>query len=92
MTPFTRTDTSVLGRWWWTVDRWTLAAVAMLVGFGILLTLAASPSVALRLDLDAFHFARRQLVFLPVALAAMFAVSVMIHTLVPPRRVPRPLV
>ena len=44
MTSFTRTDTSMLGRWWWTVDRWTLAAVAMLVGFGILLTLAASPS------------------------------------------------
>ena len=55
MTSFTRTDISMLGRWWWTVDRWTLAAVAMLVGFGILLTLAASPSVAVRLDLDAFQ-------------------------------------
>ena len=48
MTSFTRTDTSMLGRWWWTVDRWTLAAVAILVGFGILLTLAASPSTISR--------------------------------------------
>jgi cell division protein FtsW len=77
MTAFGRADTSVLGRWWWTIDRWTLAAVAMLVGFGILLTLAASPAVAIRLDLDAFHFARRQFVFLPLALAVMFAVSLL---------------
>jgi cell division protein FtsW len=77
MTAFTRTDTSVVGRWWWTVDRWTLAAVALLVGFGILLTLAASPPVALRLDLDAFYFARRQFIFLPLALAVMFAVSLL---------------
>ena len=25
---FARTDTSLLGRWWWTVDRWTLGAVS----------------------------------------------------------------
>ena len=77
MTAFTRADNSVIGRWWWTVDRWTLAAIAMLVGFGILLTLAASPSVAQRLDLDAFHFARRQFVYLPLALAVLFAVSLL---------------
>ena len=72
MTAFTRADTSTLGRWWWTVDRWTLAAVAMLVGFGILLTVAASPSVAVRLDLDAFYFARRHFIFLPFALHFFF--------------------
>ncbi len=77
MTAFTRADTSVLGRWWWTIDRWTLAAVAMLVGFGILMTVAASPSVAVRLDLDAFYFARRQFIFLPVALAILFGVSLL---------------
>jgi len=26
-----RADNSLLGRWWWTVDRWTLAAIAALV-------------------------------------------------------------
>ena len=77
MTSFTRTDTSILGRWWWTVDRWTVAAITILVGFGILLTLAASPSVAVRLDLDAFHFARRQFVFLPLALVVLFGVSML---------------
>ena len=75
MTSFTRTDTSMLGRWWWTVDRWTLAAVAILVGFGILLTFAATPSVALNLKYDAFHFVRRQFVFLPLALIVLLGVS-----------------
>ncbi len=28
MTNFTRADRSVVGRWWWTVDRWTLAPSA----------------------------------------------------------------
>ncbi len=32
-----RTDNSQLGRWWWTVDRWTLAALAALIAFGALL-------------------------------------------------------
>ncbi len=77
MTAFTRADTSTLGRWWWTIDRWTLAAVGMLVGFGILLTVAASPSVAVRLDLDAFYFARRHFIFLPFALAVLFGVSLL---------------
>ncbi|HLB79954.1 MAG TPA: cell division protein FtsW, partial [Dongiaceae bacterium] len=39
MTSFARTDTSVLGRWWWTVDRWTLAALAVLLSVGAVLTL-----------------------------------------------------
>ena len=41
-----RADNSILGRWWWTVDRWTLAALMVLIGFGYVLMLAASPAVA----------------------------------------------
>jgi len=44
MISFARTDTSVVGRWWWTVDRWTLLAVTLLIAIGTLLTLAASPA------------------------------------------------
>ncbi|MFQ5351432.1 MAG: cell division protein FtsW, partial [Thermoanaerobaculia bacterium] len=43
MNAFPRTDTSVLGRWWWTVDRWMLAALATLIACGAVLLLAASP-------------------------------------------------
>ncbi len=49
MIPFARTDTSLLARWWWTVDRWTLGAVVVLLALGAVLTMAASPAVAERL-------------------------------------------
>lgn len=72
-----RTDSSVIGRWLWTVDHWTLWAVAALIGFGAMLTLAASPAVADHLGLNPFYFAHRQFVILPTALALMVAVSLM---------------
>jgi len=77
MISFARTDTSVVGRWWWTVDRWTLLAVTLLIAIGTLLTLAASPAVAERLQLQSQHFVLRQAVFLPLAVAAMFVISLM---------------
>ncbi len=70
-----RTDTSVLGRWWWTVDRWTLTALILIAAIGAVLTLAASPPAAERIGLDTYHFARRQFVFLPLALVVMIGVS-----------------
>ncbi|MBL4906304.1 MAG: hypothetical protein JKX94_02550, partial [Sneathiella sp.] len=60
MTTFTRLDRSVVGRWWWTVDRWTLVAVGLLLAAGAVMVLAASPAVATRLNLDSFHFVKRQ--------------------------------
>lgn len=77
MISFARTDTSVVGRWWWTVDRWTLLAIALLIAVGTLLTLAASPAVAERLQLQSQHFVLRQAVFLPMAVAVIFIVSLM---------------
>ena len=74
---FGRTDTSVLGRWWWTVDRWTIAALFLLVGVGALLTMAASPAVAERIGAQSFHFVRRQFMFLAPSLAIMVGVSLM---------------
>ncbi len=87
---FARTDRSAVAQWWWTVDRWTLLALAMLVGFGSLLVMAASPSVAERIHaggvgtVDTLHFVKRYFAVLPLALATMFLVS-----LQPPRIVRR---
>jgi len=77
VTIFARSDTSTLGRWWWTVDRWTLAAVGVLIAFGIIMALAASPAVAERIGLDYFFFARRQLIYLPIALALLIGGSLL---------------
>jgi cell division protein FtsW len=74
---FARTDTSVIGRWWWTVDKWMLVAVTMLALIGAILTLAASPPVAVRIGYDPLYFVRRELFYLPLALVIMLAVSLM---------------
>jgi cell division protein FtsW len=74
---FARTDTSLLARWWWTVDRWTLGAVILISALGIVLTMAASPPVAERIGLEPFHFARRQAAYIPVAVAVMLATSLL---------------
>jgi cell division protein FtsW len=70
-----RDDRSLIGQWWWTVDRWALGAVLAIMAFGVLLTLAASPPAAERIGADSFLFAKRQFVFLPIALMVMLAIS-----------------
>jgi len=80
MMPFTRADTSILGQWWWTVDRWSLAAIAALMAFGALLAAASSPAVAERIGLDEFYFIKRHFMLLPVAIAMILAVSAMTPT------------
>src|SRR5262245_2803383 len=70
-----RVDKSPVANWWWTVDRWFLAAFLSLMGLGIVLSFAASPAVAERIGLDSFHFATRQIVFTLPALFVMLFVS-----------------
>lgn len=77
MISFARTDTSVMSRWWWTIDRWTVAAIGLLIVFGVMLTMAASPPVADRLGYDSFHFVRRQLIYLPLAITMLIGVSLL---------------
>jgi cell division protein FtsW len=72
-----RAERTPLSEWWWTVDRPLLFAVASLMLGGIVLSLAASPGVAERLNLDLFHFVNRQVLFLIPAAAVMFGVSLL---------------
>ncbi len=67
MPTLSRADNSLLGRWWWTVDRWTLAAVGTLIGFGYVMMLAASPAVAERIGAPRDVFIFKQLGFLAIA-------------------------
>jgi cell division protein FtsW len=77
MIGFARTDRSALGQWWWTVDRWTLAAVIALMFIGAILVLAASPAVATRIGLDSFYLVRHHYMMLPLAAFTLIAVSVL---------------
>lgn len=77
MVTLDRADSSVIGRWWWTVDRWMLLLLGVIMGIGIILILAASPAVAQRINLGEFHFVERHLMMLVPAVGLMFLVSLM---------------
>ena len=72
---FARIDQSPVARWWWTVDRWTLAVLCILMSFGVVMCLAASPAVAERIGYDGGHFIRRYLALVPFTVALMWFVS-----------------
>lgn len=70
-----RVDRGPVANWWWTIDRYFLAACLALMGLGVLLSFAASPAVAQRIGLDSFHFVERQIFFMIPAVAVMIGVS-----------------
>ncbi|MGH6934734.1 MAG: FtsW/RodA/SpoVE family cell cycle protein, partial [Methylocella sp.] len=70
-----RAERSALANWWWTIDRWILAAVGALMVLGLVLTMAGSPPVAERLGLSTFHFVHRQVLFLIPTVAILVATS-----------------
>jgi cell division protein FtsW len=76
-----RTDSTVIGRWWWTVDRWMLVAIALLMALGVILITTASPAVVLRIrnsdNVSEFYFVQRHLMMLVPAIAVMFLVSLL---------------
>ena len=77
-----RTVRTPFGDWWLTIDRAALAALLGLMLGGIILSLAASPPVAARLNLDAFHFVNRHVLFLAPTVVVLLATSFL-----PPREI-----
>src|SRR5271156_6053547 len=72
-----RTNTTLFGRWWWTVDRLNLFALLLLIAIGSILVTAGSPPVAKRLDLPEFYFVHRHQVFLLAGLVVMLIMSML---------------
>ena len=77
MAALSRADNSVLGRWWWSVDRWTLGAIGMLILLGFIMMQAASPAVAERIGTSRDLFVLKQVVFLFAAGGVTIAVSLL---------------
>ncbi|GBE42082.1 lipid II flippase FtsW [bacterium BMS3Bbin10] len=73
----TRSDRSLLSDWWFTVDRAMLFAVLLLLIGGLVLSLAASPSVATRLGLDPFHFFKRHALLIAPAFLVIVGASLL---------------
>jgi cell division protein FtsW len=72
-----RAERSLLVDWWFTVDRVLLASILVIVGAGLLLSLAASPSIALKRGLPTFHFVQRHFVFAAASIVVLLTVSLL---------------
>ena len=70
-----RTDTSIVGSWWWTVDRMSLVVFILLMVAGLILVIAASPTIAVSHKLDSYHFVQRQIIFLIPAVIILLSIS-----------------
>ena len=70
-----REERNPLSDWWWTVDRPLLGAIIVLMLSGIVLSLAASPAVAVRIGLDPFHFFNHHVMFLLPSFIVLIGVS-----------------
>lgn len=77
-----RANNSLLGRWWWTIDKANFFALILLMVIGSILVTAGSPPVAKRLDLPQFYFVHRHQIFLIAGLVVMLIVSMFPTTLV----------
>lgn len=72
---FSRADRSRLAAWWFTVDRVLLSAIIALVLIGLMLSLAASPAVAIKKHLPMFYFFHRHLVYSVIGLGLIVVFS-----------------
>lgn len=72
-----RTDRTLLGSWWWSVDRVMLGAVAILALVGVVLIFAASPAVAERVYGAEMRFVLKHLIFLAPAGLLLVGVSLL---------------
>ncbi len=70
-----RADRSSFAHWWWTVDRYLLAALLTLMISGVVLSFAASPPIAERLRLDSYHFVFRHIMFAVPAVLLLIGIS-----------------
>jgi cell division protein FtsW len=78
MRSFRRSDTSLLAEWWRTVDKGLIAAALILLGAGMVLSLAAGPAAASKLGLDdPFYFVYRQVAFGTVSAGLLVGVSLL---------------
>jgi cell division protein FtsW len=77
MPSLSRADTSVIGRWWWSVDRVTLLALAVLIGVGYVLALAATPGLSTHITDPHTLTMLKQIFFLAMGGVVMLGMSML---------------
>ncbi|MDR3186836.1 MAG: putative lipid II flippase FtsW [Holosporaceae bacterium] len=77
MISFSRSDDRIFSRWWWVVDRVTLFSFLIMMIFGILLAMAATPMIANRMGIETSYFLKRHLLYSMPTLPIIFLVSLL---------------
>lgn len=74
---FSRADRSRLAAWWFTVDHALLYAILLIIGAGVVLSLAASPAVAIKKGFPPYYFVERHVLFSALGVVIMLAASLL---------------
>lgn len=77
---FARTDTSLIARWWTTLDRGLLAALLALITTGLFLSIAATPAIAEKRGLAAGYYVERHALFAALACVVLLGTSLLTRT------------
>lgn len=70
-----RADRSLLAEWSFTIDRGLLIALLSLIAIGVVLSVAASPAVALKKGLPTYYFVERHVFFAALGALLMIVIS-----------------
>lgn len=70
-----RSDRSLLAEWAFTIDRGLLIALLSLIAIGVVLSVAASPAVALKKGLPTYYFVERHVFFAALGTILMIVIS-----------------
>ena len=82
MLRISRTNMSVLGVWWYTVDRWMLFAIIFLGCIGLFFSLAISPAEAISIKTNTYFFLTRHFIYFFISLFFLVSISILPSSLV----------
>lgn len=72
-----RNRNNIISAWWYTIDRYILSGIIVLISIGFMLVMAASPTVAERIGLSYYHFVQKQFIYIIMGIGIMIFISLM---------------
>ena len=78
MISLSRSDSSLIARWWWTIDRWNLIQILALAAIGVIMVWASSPPAVERITeiTNSNYFLKRHVLFLFIGIILMLFLSI----------------
>ncbi|WP_194966906.1 FtsW/RodA/SpoVE family cell cycle protein, partial [Rickettsia endosymbiont of Cardiosporidium cionae] len=70
-----RHNRSILGNWWWIVDRPTLIIIIAIILFGNLIVLSSGPAIAEHIGAESNYFIKKHLIFSLISISLIIVLS-----------------